>query len=707
MNKFQRTEVLLASLTLTVFAAGTVFAAPPGPPPTPNAPSASFSSVSVAPTSGTGVSITGASGSPAVLATSPDTYGIQGSTSSTTAAGVYGTSGTGYGVIGVGNAVNKAGVYGSSTNANGVYGSGGGNGVLGVSGGAFPSAGVYGLSTNASGIGLYGVNSGAAGTGIGIYGYSANNDGMFGYSNSKNGLWGRSNDATGTYAGVYGYSGASTGVSGYTNTGTAGKFQNTTSGGLVNLASNSYALDVAGAPSRFNTAVDLQGAISNSSVLNAGYVRFNDNIVMDPGRQLYTSTVRGETYDSATNTSQTTSLGLVGFPDVVVSASGGQIKLNGQLAGLSPNAVTVKDPQGFAIENYSGSGNPAGTLTLQITENGELANTTSSPITIRDDDGFVVKNIFGSQTFLNINNKGQTTINGPGSGDFWLDTLTLNTASYGGAALDANNTNTSSGFGVRGSGTIGVSGSGSVVGVSGSASGTGSGVSGNAPSTSGQGGLFYNGLYTVQLATPTYGINSSGPVYATSTATGLNATITANLPASYNGNGINATVNNASSYGVYSNNSAGGYAYYGIGNMYLSGTPYKPGGGSWIAPSDLRLKDVKSNYQRGLDAILKLNPIVYNYKADNAEKLPSDKEYVGLAAQEVEKVIPEAVNTDKLGYLNINNDPIIWTMLNSIKDLANKFIDLETEIAQLKKVNSELSEKVTGLEERLAKLEQK
>jgi hypothetical protein len=41
---------------------------------------------------------------------------------------------------------------------------------------------------------------------------------------------------------------------------------------------------------------------------------------------------------------------------------------------------------------------------------------------------------------------------------------------------------------------------------------------------------------------------------------------------------------------------------------------------------------------------------------------------IGVVAQDVQKVIPEAVTENSRGYLLVNNDPIIWTMLNAIKE---------------------------------------
>lgn len=230
---------------------------------------------------------------------------------------------------------------------------------------------------------------------------------------------------------------------------------------------------------------------------------------------------------------------------------------------------------------------------------------------------------------------------------------------------------------------------------------------------SGKPSQFSNGSNIVQLANSAYGITTTRSIYAMSTATGGAATITAFLSSLYNGNAINAYTYNPNSRTIYAYNGGGNYAIHAYSNspatavvyvdggatsIYTTGNNKQPGGGSWLATSDIRLKDVHSKFDKGLKELLSLEPIKYNYKKDNPEDLPSDKEYVGLSAQEVQTVIPEAVSTDNKGYLQISNDPIIWTMLNAIKELAGKD-------EALKQENNELKSRVASLEERLAKLE--
>jgi hypothetical protein len=133
--------------------------------------------------------------------------------------------------------------------------------------------------------------------------------------------------------------------------------------------------------------------------------------------------------------------------------------------------------------------------------------------------------------------------------------------------------------------------------------------------------------------------------------------------------------------------------------LSVNGGADKPGGGSWGTFSDRRLKNVDGNFSSGLDRIMKLNPILYRYKADNGMGITDREEHVGVVAQEVQKVIPEAVTENSKGYLLVNNDPIIWAMLNAIKE-QQKEIE-----AQRRIINKQ--QKLTNAQRRLTNAQQR
>ncbi len=121
--------------------------------------------------------------------------------------------------------------------------------------------------------------------------------------------------------------------------------------------------------------------------------------------------------------------------------------------------------------------------------------------------------------------------------------------------------------------------------------------------------------------------------------------------------------------------------------LSVNGTASKPGGGTWDVFSDERLKKINGRYTRGLKALLQMQPLRYEYKADNALGINSKGEHIGFGAQSIEKIIPEAVSKTANGYLMVNNDPIIWTMLNAIKEQQKEIDQLRGEIRQLRQTS--------------------
>lgn len=118
--------------------------------------------------------------------------------------------------------------------------------------------------------------------------------------------------------------------------------------------------------------------------------------------------------------------------------------------------------------------------------------------------------------------------------------------------------------------------------------------------------------------------------------------------------------------------------------LSVNGTAGKPGGGTWDVFSDQRLKNIKGKFTPGLSAVMRLQPLRYQYKPGNALSFDSKKEYVGFGAQELQKVLPEAVSTNENGYLQVSSDPILWTMLNAIKEQQKQIEQLKGEIRKLR-----------------------
>jgi len=118
--------------------------------------------------------------------------------------------------------------------------------------------------------------------------------------------------------------------------------------------------------------------------------------------------------------------------------------------------------------------------------------------------------------------------------------------------------------------------------------------------------------------------------------------------------------------------------------LTVNGGASKPGGGSWSVFSDARLKTINGQFTTGLKAVLQVQPVRYQYAADNALGIDDKGEHIGLVAQALQKVIPEAVSRNEQGYLLINNDPVVWAMVNAIKEQQKEIVQLQNQILRLR-----------------------
>ena len=144
-----------------------------------------------------------------------------------------------------------------------------------------------------------------------------------------------------------------------------------------------------------------------------------------------------------------------------------------------------------------------------------------------------------------------------------------------------------------------------------------------------------------------------------------------------------------------------------------SATVYIPGNlvvsGTFTAPqtSDRRLKNIKGETKSGLAQVRELKVYDYTFKKDKEHK-----PHVGVIAQDLEKIFPNAVIKGDDGYLKIRRDDMFYAMVNAIKELdaivQNLVEDIKTAISRLDKHDEEiqqLQKENKELRERLEKLE--
>jgi hypothetical protein len=109
----------------------------------------------------------------------------------------------------------------------------------------------------------------------------------------------------------------------------------------------------------------------------------------------------------------------------------------------------------------------------------------------------------------------------------------------------------------------------------------------------------------------------------------------------------------------------------------------KPGGGTWLASSDIRVKKNIQDYTLSADALLTLRPVTYQYNGlygtpDNGVV------YAGLIAQEVENTpFSSMVGTytyNGTTLLNLDSSQLLYALINAVQDLTARVKALEAKV---------------------------
>lgn len=101
--------------------------------------------------------------------------------------------------------------------------------------------------------------------------------------------------------------------------------------------------------------------------------------------------------------------------------------------------------------------------------------------------------------------------------------------------------------------------------------------------------------------------------------------------------------------------------------------------------SDERLKQNITSIQSSSELLSKLRPVSYFWNEKGKKKGGNAQLQYGLIAQEVEKILPNIVNTDNEGYKSVNYNEIIPLLLQTVQEQDKKINELQREIQVLKK----------------------
>lgn len=110
------------------------------------------------------------------------------------------------------------------------------------------------------------------------------------------------------------------------------------------------------------------------------------------------------------------------------------------------------------------------------------------------------------------------------------------------------------------------------------------------------------------------------------------------------------------------------------GDLYIDGTLY--------ASSDVRFKENIVPIDNALEKVLAIEGVFFNRIPD--EENPEPLTEVGVIAQNVQTVLPEAINEDSSGYLSVNYSGLAAVLIQAIKEQQGQIEALTAEVEALK-----------------------
>lgn len=117
----------------------------------------------------------------------------------------------------------------------------------------------------------------------------------------------------------------------------------------------------------------------------------------------------------------------------------------------------------------------------------------------------------------------------------------------------------------------------------------------------------------------------------------------------------------------------------------------KPSTNTWTISSDERIKENINPYEKGLETILAINPVTYDYNGKAG--FAKIKGNIGIIAQDIKDILPESISTykaklneddeEETELLNFNSHALTYVLINAIKEQQKQIEELKTQITRL------------------------
>ncbi|WP_157678716.1 tail fiber domain-containing protein [Bdellovibrio bacteriovorus] len=101
---------------------------------------------------------------------------------------------------------------------------------------------------------------------------------------------------------------------------------------------------------------------------------------------------------------------------------------------------------------------------------------------------------------------------------------------------------------------------------------------------------------------------------------------------------------------------------------------------AWSSSSDIRLKKNIERIPSSLDKILQIEGITYDWKDESR----GTSRQIGVIAQDVQKVFPEAVTKSPDGYLAVTYSTLVAPLINAVKEIYSELMGTQKEVSALK-----------------------